>query len=1404
MRTGHPLFKVLAVGGLLLVVAGLFSNRITSRVLGEAPAAPAKAADPTATLGGPDRYLTYVSTDKPIYRINETVFVRAVVLHHETRKPSAGGLHAAVEIKGPKGDVVASGMVAAVDSVFGFQWTIPEGQAGGEYTIRASQPFTGDPPAERKFEIRAYRAPRLKSQIKFLRDGYGPNDEVVATLHTERAEGGIPAGAKVTVTARVDGVEVYQGPATVDAKGDSVTRFKLPAGIARGEGTLAMAIEDGGVVETASKTIPILLQTVDLTLFPEGGDLIAGLPNRVYFEAFTPAKKPADLAGVIVAADGKEVTTFRSEHEGRGRFSFTPQKGGKYTLKITSPSGIRTTYPLPEVKGQGAVLRVANDVFAPGEAIVLAVGAAPADGSLVVSLAKRERVLAKLPVPAAGRADQLATVSFNLSEKDPDGALVATVWNEAGKPLAERLVYRQPAHVVNVKLTADAKQYVPGGKARITVQTTDEKGQPIDAVAGLTVADDSVLEMIKRREQAPRLPVMVLLEGEVRELADAHVYLDPNHPQAPLAVDLLLGTQGWRRFAFVETERFVGAHGDAARRVLGLRIVTARDGAMLSDMMGGAIPPVDGAMPGAAFGVPRPQGMARGAAQPAKGVPMAKPAAAAGAVPPPAVAAAPRPMAERPMAAKPVDAKRKVMAEQLMRNADRARRLLARDEAQAEEPPPLRNDFVAIRVYAHQVRAERQPGERVDFTETLFWHAGLRTGPEGKATIEFGLNDAVSSFRVFADSFSQSGGLGSAALQVEAVQPFYLEPKLPLEVTMGDVLQVPVGVVNATGDRLDDVTVGVTAPALPEVTVNLPQLRLAPSSRVRQLLPVHVGKFSGVADFTLSAAGGSYRDQVTRKLTVKPLGFPCEDGRGGLLQPGDAVSYDLTIPDDLVSRSLQTRVVVYPTPLANLTEALERLIQEPYGCFEQTSSTVYPLVMAQQYFLSHQGVDPALIQRSSLILTTGYQRLLGFECKGGGFEWFGQDPGHDALTAYGLLEFTDMAKVREVDANMLARTRQWLLGQRDGKGGFIRKTHTLHTWLAEPEVAVSYDAWALLESGIDADLKTEVAWVRSAAERSQNTYVVALAANVLGLAGDQEGANHLLDKLAGQQTTEGSLKGATVSVVGSGGDALQIETTALALLAWLKNPRYAENVEKSIKYLAESCKAGRFGSTQSTVLALRAIVAYDQSRAKPKAPGSLQLVVDGQPLGAAVEFTPDTKGAIALPDAAAQIRPGKHQLQVKMTGGSQMPFSMAVKYHRLTPNSSAACKLHLAAKLRDTLVAEGSVTEAAVTVVNRTGQVVPTPVAIIGIPGGLEVRHEQLKELVKSGKVDAYEVLGREVVLYWRALQAEARVDLPISVVAAIPGTYSGPASRAYLYYTDEHKQWVAGMKVDVTPKVVP
>src|SRR6266705_1195230 len=154
------------------------------------PPAPAPEARQAFDFGGPDRYLTHVSTNKPVYRTGETLYVRGIILRGNEHVPMAGSGNAFVEIKGPKGDTVTTGSAAIVDSTIGFYWNIPTTQTGGEYTVRVSHPLTGDAPAERKFDVRAYRAPRLKSQIVFVRDGYGPGDAVNASVHVDRAEGG--------------------------------------------------------------------------------------------------------------------------------------------------------------------------------------------------------------------------------------------------------------------------------------------------------------------------------------------------------------------------------------------------------------------------------------------------------------------------------------------------------------------------------------------------------------------------------------------------------------------------------------------------------------------------------------------------------------------------------------------------------------------------------------------------------------------------------------------------------------------------------------------------------------------------------------------------------------------------------------------------------------------------------------------------------------------------------------------------------------------------------------------------------------------------------------------------------------------------------------------------------------
>ena len=553
-------------------------------------------------------------------------------------------------------------------------------------------------------------------------------------------------------------------------------------------------------------------------MYPEGGELIAGLLNRVYVEAFTPARKPADLAAVIVDEAGREVARFRSEHEGRGRFELTPKENHQYKLKITEPAGIQTMFPLPPIKAEGAVIRAASNLFRKHEAV--RVGIASTAKDVIVTLARREVMLSR-QVPAFGDGRQ-ATVTFELPDS-ADGVLAVTVWDSGGRPLAERLVFRQPARSVRVTVSPDTKTYSPGAKTRLSLQTTDERGVPTSAVVGLTVTDDSVLEMIDKREQPARLPVMVFLESEVRELADAHIYLDPNNDKSELAVDLLLGTQGWRRFALIDWKKFVERHQDGARRALAL--------------LEPSLSPVELSRGMRGFGGGRAvmDSLAKAVDFPTAG--------------PPAAIRVEQLLSRR---AGGIEGKNKELAQAPSAGPPIGGGL--RDRREIAEP----KDFVYTRVYAHELRPDRQPGDRVDFRETLFWHAGLKTSEQGAATVEFALNDSVTTFRVFADAFTAAGAIGSGSTSFESVNPFYLEPKLPLEVTQGDQILLPIACVNTTSSSLGRVKMTVEAgfstisPA-PDQTVTL-----AGSARRRTLVKLQAGPHNGPFDVQIAATAGQF------------------------------------------------------------------------------------------------------------------------------------------------------------------------------------------------------------------------------------------------------------------------------------------------------------------------------------------------------------------------------------------------------------------------------------------------------------------------------------------------------------------------------------------------------------------
>jgi hypothetical protein len=305
----------------------------------------------------------------------------------------------------------------------------------------------------------------------------------------------------------------------------------------------------------------------------------------------------------------------------------------------------------------------------------------------------------------------------------------------------------------------------------------------------------------------------------------------------------------------------------------------------------------------------------------------------------------------------------------------------------------------------------------------------------------------------------------------------------------------------------------------------------------------------------------------------------------------------------------------------------------------------------------------------------------------------------------------------------------------------------------------------------------------------------------------------LLKRLADAQKDDGHLNAQTTSITGSGGRDLEIETTGLTVLAWLKanKPDYNPNVQKAIKWIGQQRGGyGGFGSTQSTILALKALIAYAKANKKTAEAGELRLYVGEDQVGK-LDFAAGAQEALTLevPDAEKVLKAGKNNIRVEITGKNAFPYSLAWSYQTLTPPSADKAPVLLETKLDKAKADEGESVRLTARVENASNKGQGMAVAIIGLPAGLSLPEnlEQLKKyaLVPADGtkplVSAFEIRGRELVLYWRDLSPSQVIEVPIDLSCRVPGEYRGPASRAYLYYNADVKCWVKPLEVAVAAK---
>ena len=490
------------------------------------------------TLGG---QRTYIQTDKPLYQPGETVWFRTDV---RAAKTLIGGppVGVTVQLLSPRGAIVAEKHVLVQNGVARNDFTLGPDIAGGEYTIQLVSPSGATD--TRKIIVNTYEAPRLMKTLEFLRKAYGEGDQVSAAVEIKRTTGEPFADRAATAVVTIDDAEVARVPLKTDKDGKVLARFQLPASIARGDGLLTILVEDGGVTESIQKRIPIVMKTLQLSVFPEGGDLVDGVPSRVYFMAKTMIGKPADVEGKVIDDRGQLVAEFRSIHDGMGRFELQPAADRRYHLEITRPANIVTRVEVPAARPDGCVLRSVEQ-HGP-------------EALRVAAICKTKR---RLQIEATLREVQLAGGAFAVEAGKPalvelpiastaQGAVRVTLFSEQQAPLAERLVYHGRGANLKVTLTPDRKAYAPRDPVKLHVHATDAHGRPVKASVGLAVVDDTVLSFAD--DKTARIFAHVYLEPELGATA-ADPIEEPNFyfgdkPEAVAAMDALLATRGYRRF----------------------------------------------------------------------------------------------------------------------------------------------------------------------------------------------------------------------------------------------------------------------------------------------------------------------------------------------------------------------------------------------------------------------------------------------------------------------------------------------------------------------------------------------------------------------------------------------------------------------------------------------------------------------------------------------------------------------------------------------------------------------------------------------------------------------------------------------------------------------------------------
>lgn len=279
---------------------------------------------------------------------------------------------------------------------------------------------------------------------------------------------------------------------------------------------------------------------IDVSFFPEGGNLVYDLASKVGFKAVDQRGNGIKVSGIITDEQGNTVSTFNALHAGIGAFILKPLRGKNYNAKV-SFGNKEYTFAIPDAYNRGAVMQAINTRSnirvtvqsniqeAAGQFLLVA----QANGQIYYSALGSEVTkgfLANIP-----------------KSELPNGITQLTLFNGEGMPLCERLVYIDNADTADVNINQDKGTYTPRDKVKLGISLAEFSGAK-EGDLSISVTNRKTPD-----ELAENINTYLMLSSDLNgKIEQPQFYFNRSNPYAAVGLDNLLLTQGWRRFIWKE------------------------------------------------------------------------------------------------------------------------------------------------------------------------------------------------------------------------------------------------------------------------------------------------------------------------------------------------------------------------------------------------------------------------------------------------------------------------------------------------------------------------------------------------------------------------------------------------------------------------------------------------------------------------------------------------------------------------------------------------------------------------------------------------------------------------------------------------------------------------------------